>query len=300
MPRIYFSLVVSLLIGAPTARAQDMALSSVLIDGEGWKLVSEGYGFTEGPAADKGGNVYFVDVPASTIFRIDAANWKVTTFAENTGKASGLAFGPDGKLYACQMEAKQVVSYDARGKPTVLAKDLGVNDLTVDRDGGVYVTDMGEQKVWYVPQRGKKKVVAETFQPNGLTLWPDGKTLVVADWQQPHLWTYRVGKAGELNSGERYYSPLQVPPSEKMPGSDGMTVDDIGRLYVCTHAGLQMFDPTGRPCGAIAKPQRKFLSNVEFGGKDFDTLFVTCSDKVFARKVNTKGTPLAAKSQVNQ
>jgi sugar lactone lactonase YvrE len=118
---------------------------------------------------------------------------------------------------------------------------------------------------------------------------------VVADWQQPQLWTFRIGKPGELQFGERYYSPLQMPPSEKMPGSDGMTVDDAGRLFVCTHAGLQMFDPTGRPCGAIAKPQRKFLSNVEFGGKEFDTLFVTCSDKVFARKVSSKGTPLAVR-----
>jgi gluconolactonase len=113
-----------------------MALSSVLIDGEDWKLVSEGYSFTEGPAADNDGNVFFVDVPASRIFRINAETWKVTTFAENTGKASGLAFGPDGALYACQMEARQVVSYSAEGKPTVIAKDIGVNDLTADPAGG--------------------------------------------------------------------------------------------------------------------------------------------------------------------
>ncbi len=284
----YFALVTSLF-------AQDMALSTVLIDGENWQLVSEGHDFTEGPAADKDGNIYFVDVPKSMIYRIEADTRHVIKFAENTGKASGLAFGSDGKLYACQMEAKQVVTYDADGRQTVLATDIGVNDLTVDRDGGIYVTDMGGQKVWYIPPGGEKKVVAEKFMPNGLTLWPDGNTLVVADWQQPWLWTFRIGKAGELSFGEKYYSPLQVPPTEKLPGSDGMTVDDIGRLFVCTHAGLQMFDPTGRPCGAIAKPQRKFLSNVEFGGKHFDTLFVTCSDKVFARKVNTTGTPPMAK-----
>ena len=70
-----------------------------------------------------------------------------------------------------------------------------------------------------------------------------------------------------------------------------MTVDDIGRLYVATHAGLQMFDPTGRPCGAISKPQTKFLSNVKFGGPNFDTVYVTSTDRIYKRKLNTKGTP---------
>ncbi len=277
--------------------AQDMALSQVLIDGEGWKLVSEGHQFTEGPAADKDGNVFFVDVPSSKIFRVDVSTGKVTTFAENTGKASGLVFGADGKLYACQYEGKKVVWYDREAKMTVLIEDIGTNDLAVDRDGGVYVTDMSTNKVWYVSPDGKKSAAAEGFKPNGLTFWPDLKTLVIADWEQPFLQTFRVESPGVLKFGEKYYGPLQVPPNEKTPGSDGMTVDDIGRLFVCTHAGLQMFDPTGRPCGSIVKPQAKFLSNVKFGGKEFDTVYVTCSDKVFSRKLKTKGTPLVAKTK---
>jgi len=298
MYRRLIPIFLTILLCVTAADAQDMALSQVLIDGEDWTLIAEGYGFTEGPAADRDGNVFFVDVPASKIYRIDAETKAVTLFAEDTGKASGLEFGADGKLYACQMEAKQVVTYNAEGQATVIAHDIGVNDLVVDREGGVYVTDMGNQQVWYIPPGGEKRKVAEKFMPNGLTLWPDGKTLVVADWQQPHLWTFRIDQGGDLKFGERYYGPVQVPPSEKMPGSDGMTVDDAGRLFVCTHAGLQMFDPIGRPCGAIAKPQRKFLSNVEFGGKEFNTLFVTSSDKVFARKVNTKGTPLMVRVTV--
>lgn len=278
--------------------AQDMPLSQVLIDGEEWKLVSDGHQFTEGPAPDRDGNVYFVDVPASKIFRIDAGSGKVTLFAENTGKASGLAISADGKLFACQIETKKVVWYDQKAQPHDVVDEIGVNDIAVDQGGGVYVTDMGGHKVWYVSPEGKKSVAAEGFMPNGLTFWPDGKTLVVADWEYPHLWTFRVDGAGVLKFGEKYYSPVQTPFKSPQPGSDGMTVDDAGRLFVCTHVGLQMFDPTGRPSGAIAKPQNKFLSNVKFGGKEFDTLYVTSSDKVFSRKTKTKGTPLVAKAAV--
>lgn len=277
--------------------AQDVALSQILIDGENWKLVADGYQFTEGPAADRDGNVFFVDVPTSKIFRIDVPTGKVTTFAENTGKASALQFGADGKLYACQYEGKKVVWYDREAKLNVIIDDIGVNDLVVDRDGGVYVTDGGGKKVWYVSPDGKKSTAAEGFVPNGIVFWPDGKTLVVTDSEQPQLWTFRVDGPGTLKFGEKYYGPLQVPPNQKQPGSDGMAVDDAGRLYVCTHAGLQVFDPTGRLLGTIVKPQAKFLSNVKFGGPAFDTLYVTCTDKVYSRKTKVKGTPLVARAK---
>ena len=173
----------------------------------------------------------------------------------------------------------------------MIAEDIPGNDIAVDRKGGVYVTDMGGNQVWYISPNGTKRVVASGFKPNGLTLWPDGGTLVVADWERPQLQTFRVESDGSLKFGEGYYGPLQIPSNQKQPGSDGMTVDDASRLYVATHAGLQMFDPTGRPCGSIVKPQVKFLSNVKFGGPNFDTVYVTSTDRIYKRKLNTKGTP---------
>jgi sugar lactone lactonase YvrE len=293
MPRTLLLCILSLVAGPLVA--QDMPLSQVLIDGKGWRLVADGYQFTEGPATDRDGNVFFVDVPASKIFRIDVKTGDVTTFAEDTGKASGLMFGRDGKLYACQYEGKKVVWYEADATMHVLAENIGTNDLAVDATGSVYVTDMTANTVWYVSPEGKTSAAAEGFKPNGLTLWPDGGTLVVADWDQPHAWAFRVDGPGKLQFGERYYGPVRIPPDQELPGSDGMTIDDAGRLFLCTHAGLQMFDPTGRPSGVIAKPQAKFLSNVIFGGAAFDTLYVTCSDKVYARKTKTKGTPPPAR-----
>jgi gluconolactonase len=281
-----------LLISPLTMFAQDMPLTQVLVDGEDWQLVGEGYQFTEGPATDREGNVFFVDVPASQIWKVSVSG-QVTLFAKETGKASGLMFGPEGRLYACAGETKQVVWYDAAAKPHVVAEGIAGNDLAVDRHGGVYVTDLGGRKVWYVSPQGEKRVVTEGFAPNGLTLWQDGGTLAVADWDQPHLWAFRVESDGGLKFGAPYYGPVPIPVNQAKPGSDGMTVDDDGRLYVCTHAGLLMFDPTGRLGGAIAKPQEKFLSNVKFGGPQFDTLFVTCSDKVYKRKTKVVGTPHA-------
>lgn len=276
-------------------RAQDMPLSQVLMDGEGWQLVGEGYKFTEAPAVDADGSVYFVDVPESLIYKI-GTDGKPDVWAKDTGKASGLMFGPEGRLYACQSGTRKVVWYDREARPTVIAEDVPGNDIMVDSKGGVYVTDMGNSQVWYVAPDGNKRVVASGFKPNGLTLWPDGGTLVVADWEQPHLQTFRVERDGSLKFGAKYYGPLQIPSGQTMPGSDGMTVDDAGRLYVATHAGVQVFDPTGRPCGSILKPQSKFLSNVKFGGSAFDTMYVTSTDRVYKRKLNTKSTPHFARA----
>lgn len=278
-----------------------MPLSQVLIDGEDWRLVAEGYQFTEGPAVDGDGNLFFSDVPASRIHKLDVKTGQVSLFAEDTAQTNGLMFGPDGKLYGCRNGDRQIVAYDRDGKLEVVVDGASSNDLVVNSRGGIYFTDRDTKQVWYVPpasggERGsrQKRVVAEGFPPNGVILWGDEGTLVVTDSNAPHLWAFRVEADGGLKFPERYYTPLVLPrpadPSQPaLPGSDGMTIDAQGRLYVATHVGLQVFDPTGRPCGVILKPQPKFLSNVVFAGERLDTLFVTCSDKVYARKTKVNG-----------
>jgi sugar lactone lactonase YvrE len=125
-------------------------------------------------------------------------------------------------------------------------------------------------------------------QPNGIILWPDEGTLVVADTAGPYLWTFRIEADGGLAHKQTYYT-MRLEPGRRESGADGMTVDSAGRLYVATYAGLQMFDPTGRLGGVIRKPQDAFLSNVAFGGPRLDTLYVTCSDKVYSRKIKATG-----------
>ena len=122
-----------------------------------------------------------------------------------------------------------------------------------------------------------------------MILTPDQGTLVVTDSEQPLLWAFRVEKDGKLRFREQYFQPLRLPSGTDRPGSDGMTVDRAGRVYVATRAGVQMFDPTGRMGGVILKPQPGALSNVVFGGPDLNLLYATCGDKVFRRVTKTKG-----------
>ena len=270
------------------ALAQDMSVSGVLIDGEGWRLVGEGYKFTEGPAVDAQGQVYFTDIPNNRIHKIGLDD-TISVFAEMTANTNGLMFGPDGLLYGCRNGEKQIVAYDAQAQVKVIAEDVNSNDLVVAGDGGIYFTDPPAGRVWYINPKREKKVVADGIRPNGIILWPDQGTLVVTEALEPVLWAFRVERDGSLTSKERYYGPLQVPPGPGGPGSDGMKVDSAGRLYVTTRAGLQMFDPTGRLGGTILKPHTGPLSNVCFGGKNLDTLYVTAGDKVFKRKTQATG-----------
>jgi sugar lactone lactonase YvrE len=284
----------SLFIAAATVRGQDMPLSQILVPGEGWELASEGYQFTEGPAVDAAGNLYFVDVPASKIFRLDMQSRALSLFAEETGRASGLMFGGDGRLYACQNGGRKIVAYDAGGKPTTICDDIDVNDLVVTRDNHIFVTDPKNHRVWHVDPDGKKTVADEGIErPNGIILWPDQRTLVVADSAGDRLWTFSIAADHTLKHKQPYYT-LQLTTAAIQAGSsatsaDGMTVDREGRIYVTSQAGLQVFDTQGRLSGVIARSQEKGLSNVVFAGEKLDTLVVTCVDKVYLRKTKTAG-----------
>jgi sugar lactone lactonase YvrE len=278
-----------LLLAGPVC-GQDMPLTQVLIEGEGWELVSDGYRFTEGPAVDREGNVFFTDIPTSRIFKIDLEG-KVTLFAENTARTNGLMFGSDGLLYGCRNGEKKIVAYKPDGTFETVAEGVSSNDLVVTSSGTIYFTDPPNGQVWFVDEEKRARVVAKGLEPNGLILWPGEGTLVVTDRSRPHLWAFRVEEDGSLKDKERYYGPLAVPSGRDRPGSDGMTVDADNRLYVATFAGLQMFDPTGRLGGVIAKPRTGPLSNAVFGGKDLRTLYVTAGEAVYRRRVKPAGAP---------
>lgn len=259
---------------------------------QGWELVSEGYKFTEGPAADKDGNVYFTDIPNNRIHKI-GADGKVTVFAENTDGANGLMFAADGKLIAAA--AHQVVAYDDKGKSTVLADNVEGNDLCVTQKGGIYVTVPGKHQVVYIAPGSKEaKVVAEKIEnPNGVILTPDQSQLIVADTKSPFLYLFTIQPDGTLANRMNYFS-VQMPFDKTDSGLDGLTMDREGRLYACTHLGIQVFDQAGRVIAIIPKPQPgKWLANACFGGKEMNYLYVADADRIYRRPIKAKGVNFA-------
>lgn len=271
----------------PENQSKQPVVRNVLADGD-WVRVSGGHRFTEGPTANAAGEVFFTDIPNNRIHKI-GLDGQVSVFAENTGGANGLKFGPDGRLYACANGQRQIVAYDAQGVPTVVVDDLESNDLCITSTGRMYVTDPGHRRVWLVTPDGTKRVVDEGLRfPNGVQLSPDESLLYVADSQGQFVWSYQIAADGSLQFKQRYFHLHWVDGSTQS-GADGMTVDREGRLYVTTEAGLQFCDQAGRVNGIILKPQSQWLSNVVFGGPNHDELYVTCGDGVFKRPARVKG-----------
>jgi gluconolactonase len=266
-------------------------LQQVLIPGEGWELVGEGYKFTEGPAVNTKGEVFFNDIPESKTYKI-GPDGKPSLYLSDSKHANGQAFGPDGRLYAVATGSEQVLSYGDDSQPKVVAEGFRGNDLVVLHDGSLYVTNPGRDpepsKVWYISPRGEKKEVDTGLKfSNGVALSPDQSLLYVAESRSHWVWSYQIQPDGSLAAKQRYFH-LHVPDTADDSGADGMRIDRDGRLYVATRMGIQVCDQAGRVNCIIPTPNGR-ITNLAFGGPDFDILFATCGDRVYKRKVKVRG-----------
>jgi sugar lactone lactonase YvrE len=274
--------------GRNTAADRHFVAEVIDLD-KGWEVVSSGHKFTEGPAVDRQGNVFFSDIPNNRIHRI-GVDGKVTVFKEDSGGANGLMFGPDGRLYACQNGRKRIVAYTPDGKESVLADDVNSNDLAITGKGEIYFTDPPHKQVWFLSKSGDKRVVVKDGLefPNGVRLSPDQSLLMVADTRGKWVWSYQVQDDGSLANGMPFHR-LETPDDSSISGADGMTVDTEGYLWVATRLGIQVCDQPGRVVAIVNKPQAGGISNVVLGGPDLQTLYVTAGDKVFRRPARRKG-----------
>jgi gluconolactonase len=275
------------------AGAGSSQMQEILIPDEPWKLVADGYKFTEGPAANAKGEVFFNDIPNSKTYKI-GLDGKVTLFVADSKQGNGQAFGPDGRLYAVASAANQILAYDDTGKPTQIADGFYGNDLVVLHDGGLYVTNptlpnpAEPGKVWYIDPQGHKRVVDTGLKlPNGIAVSPDQSLLYVAESRSHWVWSYQIQPDGSLAAKQRYFY-LHMPDRADNSGVDGIRVDRDGRLYSATDMGIQVFDPAGRVFAIIPTPNGD-IANLCFGGPQFDTLYATCRDRVYKRRVKTRG-----------
>jgi sugar lactone lactonase YvrE/enterochelin esterase-like enzyme len=276
---------------APTKNA---LLAELLIPGEDWQLVGEGYKSTEGPAVNAKGEVFFNDISASKTYRI-GLDGKVTLTNDDAKKSNGEAFDADGRLYSVSMRDPRVLRYAADGTVTVLAEDIAGNDVVVAHNGNLYFTNPppdpsnDPSKLWLIRPDGSKQVVdtGAVKYMNGVTLSPDQSLLYVADYRSHWVYSYVIQPDGTLADKQRY-TWLHVPDTDDWSNADGIRCDRNGLVYVATKLGVQVCDQPGRVNAIIPTPNRR-VANLVFGGAKFDTLFATCGDKVFKRKLNTIG-----------
>lgn len=285
----------------------DEALSKVLPNEGGWELVGDGYGFTDAACSDNEGNFYFSDLNKGVLYKV-GADGKPALWFDKGIKISGMKFGGDGRLYAATQgtiggakdEKKKIIAIDPQSKEiTDIASDVQPNDLIVSKAGWIYFTDTGKGEVVRVPTSAVGMARPQTAagginKPNGISLSADQQFLIVSEYGGSNAWSYVVAPDGTIHSGERYMT-LRVPPNRPDSGGDGMTTDNQSRYYITTHAGIQMFDSTGRMGGVIAKPSEKSCVSVGFAGSDHDWLYACASDKVFRRKTLAHGAAYAAK-----
>jgi gluconolactonase len=285
--------------GEGMKRSAQEIQESVIEEGAKVERLASGFDFTEGPTCDAEGNLFFTDQPNDRILKW-SADGELTTFLQPAGRANGMCFDAANNLIACADEKNALWSIAPNKKVTVIVGEYngrplnGPNDVWVRPDGGMYFTDPFYKRPWWnhdtLPQDGEHvyfvsadrrqliRVADDLQKPNGIIGSPDGKTLYVADIGAGKTYRYDIAQDGGLSG-----KTLAVDH-----GSDGMTLDKEGNLYL-TGDGVRVFDRTGRQVEHIRIPDEQWTANVSFGGKDRRTLFITASTSLYGIRMRVRG-----------
>jgi gluconolactonase len=263
------------------------------------KKVADGFTFTEGPAADAQGDVYFTDIPNQRIWKWTSKDNSVSVYREDTGEANGLIFDAGGRMVICEMGNKRVTRDDMKGNITVLADSWNggqpnkPNDLWIDANGGIYFSDFnmgpgtntgGGLQVYYISPDGNTvtRATDDLVAPNGLIGTPDGKTLYVTDPGAGKTFSYQINPDASL-SGKTLFCGQ---------ATDGMAMDQYGNLYFSGDTSVSIFSPDGNKIEEIAMPGRS--TNLTFAGPERKILFITLGTSVYTLEMTVRGalTPL--------
>ena len=262
-------------------------------------LVADGYQFTEGPAVDAQGVVFFTDQPNDRILKVDLEG-KVTEYMKPAGRSNGMFFAPDGKLIACADEKNEMWEIAADKSHRVLfgkfeeRKLNGPNDVWIDSNSTMYFTDPYYQRKWWehktrpqnkqsvyrVDRDGANVTLVDDslVQPNGIVGDWERRLLFVADIGDSKTYQYTIANDGTLVDRKLFCSS----------GSDGMTIDDQGNLYLTGKKGVTVFNKDGKEIQIISVPEN-WTANVCIGGKDRRTLFITASDSLYTVRIKNRG-----------
>jgi gluconolactonase len=261
------------------------------------QLVSNKFGFTEGPAVDKKGNVYFTDQPNNNIWKYDTEG-KLSIYLKNAGRSNGMYFDQKGNLITCADEQNQLWLIQPNGKIKVLVDNFkglhfnGPNDLWISPSNGIYFTDpyyqrdywkrtspeIAGQKVYFLQPNQEPVIVADNLvQPNGIIGTADGKYLYIADIGANKTFRYQIANDGKLFDQQLF----------ARVGSDGMTIDELGNIYL-TGNGVTVYNKDGILIDHIPVPE-EWTANITFGGKHHNILFITATKSVYTLQMNVNG-----------
>lgn len=271
--------------------------SDIIADGAKPVLISSQFKFTEGPVADKLGNFFFTDIIEGKIWKYSKEG-ELSIFMDKTGHSDGMYFDKKGNLITAADEKNELWSISPDKKVTVILDNHegkrfnGPNDLWIDKKGGIYFTDPYYQRpywdrkqseldgehVYYLPKGSKKAIIVDNklVKPNGIIGSADGKNLFVADIGDKKTYKYTINKDGSL-SDRKLFTDM---------GSDGMTLDSKGNLYL-TGRGITVFNSAGEKIEHIDLPG--WTANVTFGGIDKNILFMTSNKSVYTLQMKVKG-----------
>ncbi|MCR4604326.1 MAG: SMP-30/gluconolactonase/LRE family protein [Prevotella sp.] len=274
--------------------------NDIVAEGEAPVKISGSYSFTEGPAADAKGNVFFTDQPNNRIYRWDCESGEITLFTDQSGRSNGMYFDANGDLIACTDMDNQLWSFDMQGHARMLIADYrgkllnGPNDVWIAKDGSCYLTDPYFRRDYWTRSPERQQPVEGLYylaagdtqlvmldstlsQPNGIVGTPDGKQLYVAEAKADRILKYDILADGSLSNRQVFANM----------GSDGMTIDDRGNIYL-TGDGVTVFDKDGHQIAHFPIPE-DWTANVCFGGKDRNILFITASESVYTLKTLVHG-----------
>ena len=269
--------------------------------------IADDLNFPEGPAWDGKGNLFVSSCYGGYIYKIsEDSSFK---FIDSTQKpfrikqTNGLTFDQDGNIFACDYGIGAILKISPEGETEIYATGYNnkkfnrPNDLTFDPNGNLYFTDpksYGKDKpdgvVYMINNRTKEITAAATGLcfPNGIAFSLDAKKLFVCESAQNRILQFDVDDNGKLINKKVFV---------EMPGGDpdGIAFDQTGNLYAAHFGGGHIFviSPEGEIINKIGTPGKK-PSNVEFGGKDLNTLFITEDEtnSVYKTKVDVPGAKL--------
>jgi gluconolactonase len=273
----------------------------IVADDSRLETIDCNFGDAEGPVwmGGKDGYLVFSDIGGDKLLKWTPRGG-IETFREHSNKTNGNALDRNGALVSCEQATRRVVRWSADGGFVVLAAEYegkkfnSPNDLAIRSDGTIWFTDPsygsgfgpaeldGKYVFRIEPVTGKVTIASKEFSmPNGIVLSPDEKYLFIGQGGEGNfIKRFPVERDGSLGKGEVFCSIKGRVP-------DGLRLDSEGNLYVAGGDGVHIFSPQGAPIGVIRTGPR--ATNMQFGGADCKTLFITARNCLYHIRLNVAG-----------